>query len=435
MDIKQDLLNRIKTKDLVVGIVGLGYVGLPLLRSFSAKGFRCIGFDQDKSKIEMLRCGQSYIKHISVEQIYLGIKSGQVEVTAESAKFGSCDAILIAVPTPLTVHREPDMQYVIATAEAIAKHLRPGQVIILESTTYPGTTREVMIPILESSGFKLERDFMVGYSPEREDPNNPDFTTGNIPKVVGSTSPEGLEVVQNLYDQIVSKTVPVQSVEVAEATKLMENIFRAVNIALVNELKIAFEKMGIDIWEVIEGSKTKPFGFMPFYPGPGLGGHCIPIDPFYLSWKARQYGVNTRFIELAGEINRAMTDHVVMRVMEALSDQGKPLKGANIHIMGLAYKPNVDDDRESPSYYLMEQLEQRGAIVSYHDPHIPVIRPSRLFTKFAGRKSVNLNGIHDLVLIVTAHDEYADIDFYGLNIPVVDTRNIVAGKSDLLYKA
>ncbi|MCH8328707.1 MAG: nucleotide sugar dehydrogenase, partial [Candidatus Marinimicrobia bacterium] len=282
---------------------------------------------------------------------------------------------------------------------------------------------------------KLERDFMVGYSPEREDPNNPDFTSGNIPKVVGSTSPEGLEVVQNLYDQIVSKTVPVPSVEVAEATKLMENIFRAVNIALVNELKIAFEKMGIDIWEVIEGSKTKPFGFMPFYPGPGLGGHCIPIDPFYLSWKAKQYGVNTRFIELAGEINRAMTDHVVMRVMEALSDQDKPLKGANIHILGLAYKPNVDDDRESPSYYLMEQLEQRGAIVTYHDPHIPVIRPSRSFAKFAGRKSTGLNGIHDLVLIVTAHDEYADIDFYGLNIPVVDTRNIVAGKFDLLYKA
>lgn len=435
MEMKLELLKKIDLGEFVVGIVGLGYVGLPLLSSFAAQGIKSIGFDNDQSKVEKLSRGESYIKHISSEQIRAGLESGLVEVTTDYRRFEACDAILITVPTPLTVYREPDLQYVTATARAIADNLRPGQLIVLESTTYPGTTSEVLVPILESSGLKVDQDFLVAYSPEREDPNNRQFSNGSIPKVVGATSPAGLEVARKLYEQIVVRTVPVSSTEVAEATKLMENIFRAVNIALVNELKLAFEKMGIDIWEVIEGSKTKPFGFMPFYPGPGLGGHCIPIDPFYLSWKAKEHGVYTRFIELAGEINTSMPDHVVMRVMEALSDQGKPLRDARIHILGLAYKPNVDDDRESPAYHLMDKLEQRGAIVSYHDPHIPEIRPSREFAKYAGRKSSPINGEHDLVLIVTAHDEYKDIDFRALNLLVVDTRNIVQDDFELLYKA
>jgi UDP-N-acetyl-D-glucosamine dehydrogenase len=307
--------------------------------------------------------------------------------------------------------------------------------VVLESTTYPGTTEEVMVPILEKSGLKVDKDFFVAFSPEREDPNNPNYTTETIPKVVGSTSPDGLAVVDAIYRQIVVRTVPVSSVKVAEATKLMENIFRAVNIALVNELKVTFMKMGIDVWDVIEAAKTKPFGFMPFYPGPGLGGHCIPIDPFYLTWKAREYGVTTKFIELAGEINTAMPDFVVNRVMEALNDAGKPLKGSKILMLGLAYKANVDDDRESPSYHLIEKLEERGASVSYNDPYIPTIRPTREFPKFAGRKSVEISNAFDLILIATAHDEYKKINFEQFTVPVVDTRNIVVRKSGGVYKA
>ncbi len=432
---KNELLAKLENKSFVVGVIGLGYVGLPLLHCFVEKGFRSIGFDIDRSKVDSLAKGKSYIKHISSERIRRAVASGRFSVTSDFSRLKECDAILIAVPTPLNKNREPDMSFIVATCEAIAPHIRKGQMVVLESTTYPGTTEEVMVPILEKSGLKVDRDFYVAFSPEREDPNNPDYTTETIPKVVGSTSPDGLAVVDAVYKQIVVRTVPVSSVKVAEAAKLMENIFRAINIALVNELKVTFMKMGIDVWDVIEAARTKPFGYMPFYPGPGLGGHCIPIDPFYLTWKAREYGVNTRFIELAGEINTAMPDFVVNRVMEALNDAGKPLKGAKILMLGLAYKANVDDDRESPSYHLIEKLEERGASVSYNDPYIPTIRPTREFPKFAGRKSVEISNAFDLILVATAHDEYKKINFDRFTVPVVDTRNIVVRKNGPVYKA
>ena len=432
---KSDLLQKLDNKTFVVGVIGLGYVGLPLLHCFVEKGFRSIGFDIDRSKVDSLAKGKSYIRHISSERIQRAVASGRFHVTTDFSRLKECDAILIAVPTPLNKNREPDMSFIVTTCEAIAPHIRKGQMVVLESTTYPGTTEEVMVPILEKNGLKVDKDFYVAFSPEREDPNNPNYTTETIPKVVGSTSPDGLAVVDAIYKQIVVRTVPVSSVKVAEATKLMENIFRAVNIALVNELKVTFMKMGIDVWDVIEAAKTKPFGFMPFYPGPGLGGHCIPIDPFYLTWKAREYGVTTKFIELAGEINAAMPDFVVNRVMEALNDAGKPLKGSKILMLGLAYKANVDDDRESPSYHLIEKLEERGASVSYNDPYIPTIKPTREFPKFAGRKSVEISNAFDLILIATAHDEYRKINFEQFTVPVVDTRNIVARKSGGAYKA
>jgi len=432
---KTELLAKLENKSFVIGVIGLGYVGLPLLYCFVEKGFRAIGFDIDKSKVDSLGKGKSYIKHISSERIQRGIGSGRLDVTTDFSRLKECDAILIAVPTPLNKNREPDMSFIVLTCEAIAPHLRKGQLVVLESTTYPGTTEEVMVPILERGGLKVDKDFYVAFSPEREDPNNPNFTTETIPKVVGSTSPDGLAVVDLLYKQIVVRTVPVSSVKVAEATKLMENIFRAVNIALVNELKVTFMKMGIDVWEVIEGAKTKPFGYMPFYPGPGLGGHCIPIDPFYLTWKAREYGVTTKFIELAGEINTAMPDFVVSRVMEALNEVGKPLKGAKILMLGLAYKANIDDDRESPSYHLMEKLEEKGATVSYNDPYIPAIKLTREFPKFAGRKSVEITNKYDLILVATAHDEYKKINFDKFSGPVVDPRNLVVRRKGLLFKA
>jgi UDP-N-acetyl-D-glucosamine dehydrogenase len=429
------ILNRIDQKTFVVGVVGLGYVGLPLALCFAEKGFRTIGLDVDGTKPQRLLKGESYIKHIPPERIRAAVAGGHFTATTDFARIAECDGVLIAVPTPLNRNREPDMTYITSTCESIAPHLRRGQLIVLESTTYPGTTREVMVPILEKSGLKVHKDFYVAFSPEREDPNNGQYRTETIPKVVGSTSPEGLAIADKLYSQIVVKTIPVSSAEVAEATKLVENIFRSVNIALVNELKTTFMKMGIDIWEVIEAAKTKPFGFMPFYPGPGLGGHCIPIDPFYLTWKAREFGVATRFIELAGEVNTSMPDFVVGRVMEVLNDLGKPLKGARVLMLGIAYKGNVDDDRESPSYVLMEKLEAKGAVVSYNDPYIPVIRPSREYAHYAGRKSVPIVEGYDLVLVATSHDEYRSIDFASLGCPVVDTRNIVSGKHQFLHKA
>ncbi len=433
--IKDELLHKIEEKNAIIGVIGLGYVGLPLLNCFVEKGFQSVGFDVDQKKITALSEGKSYIKHIPSSRIEKAIASGKFRATADYSELERCDAILMAVPTPLNKNREPDMSYVIATCEEVSKHMRPGQLIVLESTTYPGTTDELMIPILEKSGLKVNRDFYVAFSPEREDPNNPTFTTENIPKVVGATSPEGLELAEKMYRQIVGKTVPVSSTKAAEATKLMENIFRSVNIALVNELKITFMKMGIDIWEVIEAAKTKPFGYMPFYPGPGLGGHCIPIDPFYLTWKAREYGVATRFIELAGEINTAMPEFVVNRAMEVLNEEGKALRGSKILILGLAYKANVDDDRESPSYRIMELLEQKGAEVSYNDPYVPVIRPSREYPHYAGRTSSDISNEYDLILIATPHDEYKTLDYSGITIPILDTRNVVQGNSVRVFKA
>jgi UDP-N-acetyl-D-glucosamine dehydrogenase len=432
---KQELLKKFDDKSFVVGVIGLGYVGLPLNLCFAEKKFRSIGFDIDAAKVDSLHAGKSYIKHIPSERIKKAKDSGFFSATTDYSRMKECDAILIAVPTPLNKNREPDMEFVVSSCEAVAKQIRRGQLVVLESTTYPGTTDELMIPILEKSGLKIDKDFYAAFSPEREDPNNKDYRTETIPKVVGATSPEGLEVANKLYQQIVVRTVPVSTTRVAEATKLMENIFRSVNIALVNELKMAFMKMGIDIWEVIEGAKTKPFGFMPFYPGPGLGGHCIPIDPFYLTWKAREYGVTTRFIELAGEINTAMPSFVVQRVMDALNEVGKPLKGSRVLVLGLAYKANVDDDRESPSYELMEELEEKGAIVDYNDPYVPVIRPTREHPQYAGRKAVEVSGKYDVILISTAHDEYKSIDFKSFKIPVVDSRNLVREAFPLLFKA
>ena len=383
--------------------------------------------DIDAAKAKKLNAGESYIHHIPATRVAAAAKSGRFCATTDFSKSGSADCILIAVPTPLDKNREPDMTYITSTCEALVPYVRKGQTFVLESTTYPGTTAEVMVPILEKSGLKANKEFYVAFSPEREDPSRTDFTTATIPKVVGSDCPEGMAIAEAVYGAVIVKVVPVSSTRVAEATKILENTFRAVNIAMVNEMKMAFMKMGIDVWEVIEAAKTKPFGFMPFYPGPGLGGHCIPIDPFYLTWKAREFGVATRFIELAGEVNSGMPDFVVLRAMEVLNEHGKPLKGARVLMLGLAYKANVDDDRESPSYHLIEKLEAHGAKVSYNDPYIPEIRPSREFARYAGRKSVPVTDGYDLFVIATPHDEYRKLDFGIFKTPVLDTRNVARG--------
>jgi UDP-N-acetyl-D-glucosamine dehydrogenase len=448
------LVNKIKDKTANIAVIGLGYVGLPLVIEFCRAGFAVTGFDVDEQKVSLLRQGKRYIKHIDPAMLppsviqapsYVipakaGIQNGlsHPHVFAPTNDFSllaKMDCIVVCVPTPLNKNREPDMQYVFNTTQTIAKYLRRGQLIVLESTTYPGTTDGDMREILETTGLKAGTDFHLAFSPEREDPNNQSFSVRTIPKVVGGYTEECLRTAVALYDQIVERTVPVSSTKVAESTKLLENIYRSVNIALVNELKMLFNRMGIDVWEVIEAAKTKPFGFQAFYPGPGLGGHCIPIDPFYLTWKAREYDFITRFIELAGEINTSMPDYVVMKVMKALNDQGKAVHGAKILILGLAYKANVDDDRESPSYHLIEKLEKLGAEVSYNDPYIPVIRPSREYAKFAGRTSAEISNRFDLLLIATAHDAYQNVDFESLGIPIVDTRNIIQEKNALFYKA
>ena len=411
-----------------VGVIGLGYVGLPLVKAFNASGFPVTGFDVDREKIAQLEAGASYIRTIPSSAVREMVDGGRFHATAEFAEIAAMDAILICVPTPLNRYREPDLSYVERTAEAIAPHLRAGQLIVLESTTYPGTTTELLRPILERGGLKSGRDFFLAYSPEREDPGNPEFETSTIPKVVGGDGPVAAELAAMLYEQIVTQVVPVSSLATAEAVKLTENIFRAVNIALVNELKVIYEKMDIDIWEVIDAAKTKPFGFMPFYPGPGLGGHCIPIDPFYLTWKARQYGVNTRFIELAGEINAAMPLHVVRRLGEALDERaGKGLRGARVLVVGAAYKKNVDDTRESPALMILDLLRDRGGAVDYYDPYIPEIPTTRKYPELSGMQSIEWTAenlaTYDAALICTDHD---CIDYEALvrNCPlVVDTRN------------
>ena len=419
-----------------IAIIGLGYVGLPLSLQFARAGVDVLGLDIDPKKIEAINAGRSYIKHVGSPVVAEQVQAGRFSASTDFTRVSALDAVIICVPTPLNKYREPDISFVLDTGRSIAPHLQRGMVVVLESTSYPGTTDEDLRSVLEAgSGLKAGVDFHLAFSPEREDPGNPDSKVAIIPKIIGGYTPACLAKATNLYRRAIKTVVPVSSCRVAEATKLLENIFRSVNIALVNELKIVYAAMGIDIWEVIEAAKTKPFGFMPFYPGPGLGGHCIPIDPFYLTWKARECGQHTRFIELAGEVNTAMPDYVVGRVIEALNDQGKPLKGARILLLGLAYKANVDDDRESPSYILMEKLEAKGATVDYNDPHVPVIRLTREHARFTGRKSQPLTADYDVILIVTAHDEYRRFDFSAFPIAVVDTRNCVAKRPALYYRA
>jgi len=424
------LLEKIKTKDAVVGICGLGYVGLPLALTFGEKGFPVIGFDIDQRKIDAITEGRSYIKHIDGERIGRAVNK-EVKpfyATLDFRKASTADALIMCVPTPLNANREPDMTYIEKTAEAIGPYVRSGQIVILESSTYPGTTEEVVKPIIEKlSGLKAGIDFLLAFSPEREDPGNPNFNTATIAKVVGGYTKQCTEVACALYDSAISKTVAVRGTREAELTKLLENIFRCVNIALVNELKLLCEKMNIDVWEVIDAAKTKPFGFMPFYPGPGLGGHCIPIDPFYLTWKAREFEFSTRFIELAGEINTQMPHHVVERTMEALNDHGRALKGSKVLILGLAYKKNIDDLRESPSIRLIELYREKGAQVSYHDPYCPKMKEMRHQPKYMlEMESVELQkGIDeaDVVVIATDHD---CIDYQKVVRDaklVIDTRN------------
>jgi UDP-N-acetyl-D-glucosamine dehydrogenase len=435
----QSLRQSFSSRSATVGLIGLGYVGIPLALTAVKAGFRVLGFDIDKPRTEQLNRGESIIKHIPASDIADAVRSRRFEATAEFPRLSEPDAILICVPTPLTKHREPDLSFVERTAESIAKALRPGQLVVLESTTYPGTTTEIVKPILEAGGLQSGRDFFLAFSPEREDPGNPKFGTSAIPKIVGGDGADAQALAEALYGQLVVKTVPVSSPATAEAVKLTENIFRAVNIALVNELKLIYGEMGIDVWEVIEAAKSKPFGFMPFYPGPGLGGHCIPIDPFYLTWKAREYEISTRFIELAGEINAAMPRHVVDRLARALDEhRGRGLSGARVLLIGLAYKKNVDDTRESPALKLIELMEGRGATVEYHDPHVPVIPPTREHPEFAGRRSVRLEAQSlaqfDAVLIATDHDavDYALVAKHAKL--TIDTRNAL-GRAGLQGKA
>jgi UDP-N-acetyl-D-glucosamine dehydrogenase len=420
---------RLAGKTAVVGVVGLGYVGLPLAEAFAAAGFAVRGFDVDAEKVNRLNRGESYIRHIPSDRVTELLRTERFCATAEPAVFGEVDVVVICVPTPLTEAREPDLSYVAATGRMLARHLRPGQLVVLESTTYPGTTDELLRPILEQSGLRAGHDFFLAFSPEREDPGNPKYSCRSIPKVVGGLTPTSRELAAQFYAAVVKDVVPVSSTRVAEACKILENTYRAVNIALVNELKLVFDAMGIDVWEVIDAAKTKPFGFQAFYPGPGLGGHCIPIDPFYLTWAARRAGVNTKFIELAGEVNTQMPAYVVQRIAMALNDHGKPLKGSNICVLGVAYKKNVDDPRESPAFTILEALEARGAVVNYHDPYIPTLPTMRHHAIRLSSQPLTAAFLRsqDCVVIVTDHD---DVD-YGFVVAnsrlVVDTRNATAG--------
>jgi UDP-N-acetyl-D-glucosamine dehydrogenase len=420
------LHGRIKSRTAVVGIIGLGYVGLPLAREFSAKQFEVLGFDVDSIKVEKLARGESYIGHIKAEVIR-EMRQRKFDATTDFARLQEADVILICVPTPLTDTREPDLIYVINSVKSVAASLRVGQLVVLESTTYPRTTRDVVLPILAATGLKLGEDFFLAFSPEREDPGNAIFSTTTIPKVVGGLGQPSLELAAALYKQVIGNVVKVSTPEVAEACKILENTYRAINIALVNEMKILYDRMGIDVWEVIDAAKTKPFGFQAFYPGPGLGGHCIPIDPFYLTWVARKYGLSTRFIELAGEVNAAMPAYVVSKVVDALNEAGKPVKGCKILILGMAYKKDVDDPRESPGFELMDLLLKKGATVTYNDPHIPILPQMRHWPHLPPLESVPLTPLslaaHDCVLIATDHTAYDYELIVAHSSLVIDTRN------------
>jgi UDP-N-acetyl-D-glucosamine dehydrogenase len=434
-ELSQSLREAIQHKTAKVGVIGLGYVGLPLIKAFVGAGYSTMGFDVDERKVERLQRGESYIAHINAQWIGESVREERFVPTADMARLSEPDALLICVPTPLNESRDPDLTYIENTARHIAAALRPGQLVVLESTTYPGTTRDVVKPILEATGLVAGKDFFLAFSPEREDPGNPNFTAHTIPKVVGGINEASLELASLLYSNAVVRTVPVSNCEVAEACKILENTYRAVNIALVNELKVLFDRIGLDVWEVIEAAKTKPFGFTAFYPGPGLGGHCIPIDPFYLSWLARKHEMSTRFIELAGEVNAQMPHFVVAKVADALNEVGKPVRGSRIAVLGVAYKKDVDDPRESPSFKLMELLQERGAVLSYNDPHVPVLPTMRHYDvpRLASEPlTPEYLASQDLVLIATDHSAY-DWDFIVRHSPlVVDTRNatknVVSGR-------
>jgi len=433
---KDALLKKLNDKTAVIGIVGLGYVGLPLSLRYSEIGYRVVGFDIDQSKIEVLKRGQTYIEHIAAEGIAKAIQSG-FEPTSDLSRARDVDALILCVPTPLNKYREPDLSFVLNTVEALLPHLRAAQVISLESTTYPGTTEEELRPRIERAGFSVGDDIFLVFSPEREDPGNPKFSTQNIPKVCGGTTPSCLEVGLSLYGQVIDTVVPVSSTQAAELTKLLENIHRAVNIGLVNEMKIIADRMGIDIHEVIRAAATKPFGFVPYYPGPGLGGHCIPIDPFYLTWKAREYGLHTRFIELAGEINSTMPEWVVEKIADALNDREKSIRGSRILVLGIAYKKNVDDMRESPSVELMSLLQAKGAQIAYSDPHVPTFPKMRRYAFDLASVDLTAEELssYDLVLLATDHDrfDYETIERHAKLI--VDTRGRYLGARTNVVKA
>jgi UDP-N-acetyl-D-glucosamine dehydrogenase len=425
---KTGLPEKIASKKVVVGVLGLGYVGLPLAREFVNAGVSVVGFDIDPPKVKKLNSGKSILKTVSDDSVKQMVKSRRFHATADMSAMKKVDAVLICVPTPLTENREPDMTYVENSCRTIAKYIQPGQMISLESTTYPGTTRELMLPILEAGGLKAGKDFYLAYSPEREDPGNKHFTTRTIPKVIGGLTPACRTIAQQLYSLAIETMVPVSSLEAAESAKIVENVYRCINIAMVNELKIVFDRMGIDVWEVIRAASTKPFGYHPFYPGPGLGGHCIPIDPFYLTWKARQFGMPTRFIELAGEINTDMPHYVIHKVMEALNDRRKSLNGSKVLVLGLAYKPDIDDVRESPSLELIELLRDRGAKVDYNDPYIPQTHKQREYDLKLKSKPLTAAMLkrYDCVLIATNHSVY-DFKWIVKNAKlVVDSRNACA---------
>ena len=435
-----ELSARISNLTAVVGIVGLGYVGLPLLSAFHAAGFSVLGLDVDPKKIELLRAGENYLKHLGVGMVAEMVAAGRFEVTADFSRLGEADAVISCVPTPLGTHLEPDLSYVEKTADDIAATLRPGQLVVLESTTYPGTTREVILPRLAATGLQSGVDFFVAYSPEREDPGRKDLQTQTIPKLVGGLDPISGEIATVLYRKAIRQVIPVATAEVAEAAKILENVYRAVNIALVNEMKTVLTAMNINVWEVIAAASTKPFGFQAFYPGPGLGGHCIPIDPYYLTWKAREVGLPTRFIELAGEVNRSMPDYVIQRTVLAMNERGKPIKGCKFLILGLAYKPDVDDVRESPSFELIEKLQALGGDVDYNDPH--VVATHKMRHHDLEMSSVPLTAerlaAYDCVIVATHHAVY-DWQFVADHASlIIDTRNAlqkVTGPRDHIVPA
>jgi len=434
--VKNKLLDKLHQKTAVIGIVGLGYVGLPLMLRYNEVGYRVLGFDVDANKIAQLNNGQSYIEHIRSDVVARAVVHGMV-ATNDFSRASEVDALILCVPTPLNKYREPDLSFVINTVETLAPYLRPGQIVSLESTTWPGTTEEELRPRIEAQGLTVGETIFLVFSPEREDPGNPDFSTHSIPKVCGGCTPDCLEVGQALYGQVIDQVVPVSSTRAAELTKLLENIHRAVNIGLVNEMKIVADRMGIDIHEVIRAAATKPFGFTPYYPGPGLGGHCIPIDPFYLTWKAREYGLHTRFIELAGEVNRAMPEYVVSKLVDGLNQQGKALKGSRVLVLGIAYKKNVDDMRESPAVEIMELAQAKGAAIAYSDPHVPVFPKMRehCFNLSSEVLSEATIGSFDATVLATDHDRFDyELIFQHARL-IIDTRGKFPAVSGKVIKA